>query len=160
MTTRLLLLLGALTASASSPSLAQEEGGPPYIRHLTPEGMITPPHFSRVVSTSARETIYIAGMTGSQHNNDDDLVEFETQLREVYEKAGLALKAAGVTPTHVVRQRLSIVGIRAEYAPITRAVMEEFYPGPGPASTAVGTPGLFAPGLIVELDVTAVREDN
>jgi enamine deaminase RidA (YjgF/YER057c/UK114 family) len=160
MTTRKLLYIGSLITSFLLPSHAQEAESVSYIRHLTPEGMTAPPHFSRVVVTNANETIYIAGMTGSDHNSDNELDEYRAQLREVYAKVGTSLEAAGATPAHVVRQRLSIVGIRAEYASITRAVMEDFYGSPGPASTAVGTTGLFTPGIVAELDVTAVLQTD
>lgn len=157
---RILIPLFAVLLSGTAMSQAPSEERVPYIRHITPEGMPKAPHFSRVVMATATKTIYVAGMTGSEHNMGNDVDEYEAQLREVYEKVGIALDAAGATPAHVVRQRLNIVGIRPGFAPVTRAVMEEFYNGPGPASTAVGTPGLFAPGLVVELDVTAVLNNE
>lgn len=145
----LVLAFQPLTSAGSADNQQPEPGV--YIERSTPDGMKAPPHFSYVVTAKATKTIYISGMTASDRDGD-----YETQLRQCYEKIGKALKSAGATPAHIVRQRLHIVDINPDYAPITRKVMQEFYRGPGPASTAVGTPGLFFPGLLVEVDVTAV----
>ena len=127
-----------------------------YIKRIEAEGMRTPPHFSYVVTAEAGKTIYISGMTPTLDGKTVRKMDFESQVRNVYEKIGRALKAAGVSPRHVVRQRVHIVDITPDHAPVMRKVMQEFYQGPGPASTAVGTSGLFFPDLLVEVDVTAV----
>jgi|MEHZ01.1.fsa_nt_MEHZ010320606.1_5 enamine deaminase RidA (YjgF/YER057c/UK114 family) len=128
----------------------------PAIEHISPEGITAAPHFSPGITTTAEQTIYISGMTGQFNDNADALEEYETQLRQAYEKVGMTLNAAGATPQDVVRQRVLIVGISQEHAAITRKVMQEFYGVARPTSTATGTSGLFNPELVVEVDVTAV----
>ena len=150
------LVLAIPGKSLAADNDDKQSGEVPYITRIEPEGMPSPPHFSYVVSAEATKTIYISGMTPSL---DDDSVhkgDFESQVRNVYKKIDHALRSAGASPRHVVRQRVHIVNISPEHAPIMRKVMQEFYHGPGPASTAVGTSGLFFPDLLVEVDVTAV----
>lgn len=132
---------------------------PLFIDRIEPEGMSTPPHFSYVVTAEAEKMIFISGMTPTIDGVTVLKGDFESQARDVYKKIGVALKAAGVTPRHVVRQRVHIVDIGPERAPIMRKVMQEFYQGSGPASTAVGTTSLFYPDLLIEVDVTAVVDD-
>lgn len=126
------------------------------IEHISPEGITAAPHFSPGISTTAQQTVYVSGMTAQFNGKADPLEEYETQLRQAYEKVGITLAAAGATPQDVVRQRVLIVGISQEHAAITRKVMQEFYGVARPTSTATGTSGLFNPELVVEVDVTAV----
>jgi len=150
----LLIFLATPVTTYAQTSTAAESTS--TIETITPEGMNAPPHFSPVVTAMGQKTIYVSGMTGTFNDKTDALDEYETQLRQVYEKIGLALKAAGASPEHVVRQRVLIVGISQQHAAITRKVMEEFYGNTRPTSTATGTSGLFNPDLVVEVDVTAV----
>lgn len=126
------------------------------IEYISPDGINAAPHFSSVITTSGQKTVYVSGMTGKFNNNANHLEEYETQLRQAYEKIGIALKAAGATPQDVVRQRVLIVGISQQHAAITRKIMQAFYGAAKPTSTAAGASGLFNPDLVVEVDVTAV----
>jgi enamine deaminase RidA (YjgF/YER057c/UK114 family) len=153
----LLLFIVAFLSLSINASFAknQHEETDSTIQYITPDNMSSPPHFSRVVIATGQKTIYISGMTGKYNNKSDALDEYESQLRQAFMNIGIALKAAGVQPKHVVRQRVQIVGISQKHAAITRKVMQEFYGDARPASTATGTSGLFNPDLVVEVDVTA-----
>ena len=115
----------------------------PAIEHISPEGINAAPHFSPAITTNGQKTVYVSGMTGKFNQSPSALEEYETQLRQAYEKIAITLKAAGAGAQDVVRQRILIVGISQQHAAITRKVMQEFYGVARPTSTATGTSGLF-----------------
>jgi enamine deaminase RidA (YjgF/YER057c/UK114 family) len=128
----------------------------PAIGHISSEFITAAPHLSPGITTTAEQAIYVSGMAGQFNDKADVLEEYETKLRQVYEKVGMTLNAEGVTHQTVVRQRVLIVGISQEYAAVTRKIMREFYGDARPASTATGTSGLFSAKLVGGIDVTAV----
>ena len=146
----------AQTNNPSSGTMEESVNLSPAIEHINPEGISAAPHFAPAIITSSQKAVYVSGMTGQDKQNSNPLEEYETQLRQAYEKIGITLKAAGASPQDVVRQRVLIVGISQQHAAVTRKVMQEFYGNARPTSTATGTPGLFNPDLVVEVDVTAV----
>ena len=152
-TARLLFVIFALPAISFAQTTTSSATA---IEHISPEGISAAPHFSPAITTNSQKTVYVSGMTGQFNQNADPLEEYETQLRQAYEKIALTLKAAGASSQDVVRQRVLIVGISQQHAAITRKVMQEFYGSARPTSTATGTSGLFNPELVVEVDVTAV----
>lgn len=150
-------LTGATQAEKlSAIELDELKNSKPVIEYITPKGMKSAPHFSPVVRSSAKSTIYVSGMTGQFNGKSDALEEYKIQLRQAYDKIGTALKTVGATPQDIVRQRVLIKGISPQHAAITREVMMKFYGDAKPSSTASGTSGLFNPALVVEVDVTAV----
>lgn len=144
------------TDTPSATGLESMQKSKPIIEYIAPEGMQAAPHFSPAVKSNGQNTIYVSGMTGQFNGENDALDEYKIQLKQAYDKIGVALKAAGATPQDVARQRILIVGISPQHALITREVMMEFYGDARPTSTASGTSGLFNPKLVVEVDVTAV----
>ena len=145
-----------LTASAQIDELTSPVPG---VETINPEGINPAPHFAPLITSTAAKTIYVSGMTGELNNEASELEEYEVQLRQAYEKIGLALKAVGASPANIVRQRILIVGISQEHTVPTRKVMREFYGDIRPTSTATGTSGLFNPDHLVEVDVTAVLDE-
>ena len=151
----LTLPLAFILIAISSGTSAQTDSQT-AIEHISPEGISAAPHFSPAIVTSGQKTVYVSGMTGEFNQKSDPLEEYETQLRQTFEKIGITLQAAGASAQDVVRQRILIVGISQQHAAITRKVMQDFYGSARPTSTATGTSGLFNPELVVEVDVTAV----
>ena len=151
------MLLAFIAIPLTANAQIDESTSPvPGVETINPEGINAAPHFAPVITSTAGKTIYVSGMTGEVNNEATELEEYETQLRQAFEKIALALKAVGASPAHVVRQRILIVGISQEHTVPTRKVMAEFYGDIRPTSTATGTSGLFNPGNLVEVDVTAV----
>jgi enamine deaminase RidA (YjgF/YER057c/UK114 family) len=80
------------------------------------------------------------------------------QTRFILGKIERALREAGATMEDVIRTRMYVVDI-TQWEPIGRAHGEVFG-AIKPAATMVEVKGLIQPGLLVEIEVTAVLGDS
>lgn len=85
----------------------------------------------------------------------DDLA---AQSERVFEIIGalLASRGAGFADVVNIRTYLTDIGRLAEYG----AVRKRYFAEPLPTSTTVEVPRLFRPGALLEVDVTAVLDEN
>lgn len=75
----------------------------------------------------------------------------------IYDNIRRALADHGAMPSHVVRQRVFIVGLQLDHRPVIASAMNQFYgDGGSAASTCVGVEALLVAGAMVEIDVTAI----
>lgn len=128
------------------------------IERYRPDYLDNKPHFTNLVTSQGGKTIHLSGLVAS--DADGNLVgpgDLSIQMNFIYDNIRLALADHGATPSHVVRQRVFIVGLQLDHRPVIAAAMNAFYgDGGSAASTCVGVEALLVAGAMVEIDVTAV----
>ena len=115
------------------------------------------PGFSHVAIASGTTVVHLAGQVALDQQfgivGGDDLGE---QTKAAMQNVEIALRAAGVGWDDVVRR--TIYTLRpTEYETITAAINEVTGGAEHPAQTIVGVTGLAVPGLLIEIECTAVR---
>lgn len=80
--------------------------------------------------------------------------DFTAQARQVFENLATVLEDCGATFAAVVRLTVYLTDMSriAEY----REIKAQYIQGPQPASTAVGVSALAIPGMMIEVEATAV----
>jgi len=80
--------------------------------------------------------------------------DFEAQVRQVFENLGQVLAKAGASIDDIVKLNVYLTDMSkvADYGRIKAA----YITGAQPASTAVGVTALAMPGLMIEVEATAV----
>ncbi len=80
--------------------------------------------------------------------------DFEAQTRQVFENLRTVLEQSGATFESIVKLVVYATDTTRllDYA----RVKAEYIPGPQPASTAIGVASLALPGMMIEVDATAV----
>jgi 3-hydroxyisobutyrate dehydrogenase len=100
-------------------------------------------------------TVYVSGTAALDEKfqvvSSDDL---GAQMRYVYERIGESLRDCGMDFGNVVRENLYVTSI-ADLLPHMGYRKGMYGDGPFPASTTVEVQKLFAPGLMIEIEVTA-----
>lgn len=109
----------------------------------------------------ARGLLFVGGQISA--DRDGVVVgagDLEVQVRNVFTSIGQVLRDGSATWSDVVRldayYALNDDDDPARYWDVVSAVSSEFLPDPGPVWTAVRVPGLAYPGLLIEIDATAV----
>ncbi len=101
------------------------------------------------------DTVYVSGQVG--FDPDGDIVggdDMEAQARQAFANIRTVLEMAGATMNDVVKITAFLTDLD-RYAGYSAARTETF-PDKVPASTAVATPALVFPGLLVEIEAVAV----
>jgi 2-iminobutanoate/2-iminopropanoate deaminase len=80
--------------------------------------------------------------------------DFEAQTRQVFENLRAVLDQSGAGLDSIVRVTVYVTdtGRLRDYA----RIKAEYIPGPQPASTAIGVASLALPGMMIEVEATAV----
>jgi 2-iminobutanoate/2-iminopropanoate deaminase len=106
--------------------------------------------FSRAVTTTGGRTIWLAGQTAAP-----GIVEFDAQVRDVFEKLGATIKSAGgsglgdmVTMTVFIND--SRLGDR--FVELRKEIFRENFP----ASALITVTGFARPGILLEFRGIAV----
>ena len=125
---------------------------------INPPELHPAPGFSHVAMTTGGRQVFVAGQvaldTGFGLVGGDDLGE---QTKAAMRNVGLALEAAGAGWDDVVRR--TIYTLRpTEYETITAAIDEVTGGAAHPAQTILGVTGLAVPGLLIEIECTAVTD--
>jgi enamine deaminase RidA (YjgF/YER057c/UK114 family) len=115
------------------------------------------PGFSHVAIASGTTVVHLAGQVALDPQfgivGGEDLGE---QTKAAMRNVELALRAAGVGWDDVVRRTIYTLH-PTEYEVITAAIDEVTGGAEHPAQTIVGVTGLAVPGLLIEVECTAVR---
>jgi enamine deaminase RidA (YjgF/YER057c/UK114 family) len=123
---------------------------------VNPPELHPAPGFSHVAIASGTKVVHVAGQVALAPDfalvGDDDLYE---QTRAAMENVKVALDAAGATWDDVVRRTIYTLH-PTEYETITRAIDDVTGGADHPAQTIVGITGLAVPGLLIEIECTAV----
>lgn len=123
---------------------------------VSPGGLHPSPGFSHVAIARGSAVVHFAGQVALAEDfslvGGDDLGE---QTKAAMRNLSVAMAAAGVSWDDVVRR--TIYTLRpTEYATITAAIDEVTGGAEHPAQTIVGVTGLAVPGLLIEIECTAV----
>ena len=115
------------------------------------------PGFSHVAIASGTTVVHFAGQAALDTEfgvlGGDDLGE---QTKAAMRNVEIALRAAGVGWDDVVRRTIYTLH-PTEYETITAAIDEVTGGAEHPAQSIVGVTGLAVPGLLIEIECTAVR---
>ncbi len=127
---------------------------------VRPAGMPAPSAYAHLVTARGGTTIYIAGQVALDEAGrlvgGGDIV---AQAEQAYVNVGIALTAAGARFTDVVKLTIYIVDYRPEHGAPLRQLRERIFPAPNqPVCTVVGVAALGRPGLLIEVDATAVTD--
>lgn len=132
----------------------------PTIRFVNPPEIARSPVYTHVVETNARRTVYISGQVAL--DKDGNIVgenDLYAQSVQVFENVKHALAAVGATYADVVKLNTFVTNI--SQIQILRDVRRLYITGDNPpASTTVEVSRLFRPGLLIEMDATAVLADE
>jgi enamine deaminase RidA (YjgF/YER057c/UK114 family) len=125
---------------------------------LNPDALHPAPGFSHVSVAGGSRLVYFAGQLALDQEfgilGGDDLGE---QTKAVMRNVEIALRAAGASWDDVVRRTIYTLH-PTEYETITAAIDEVTGGADHPAQTIVGVTGLAVPGLLIEIECTAVVE--
>ena len=117
--------------------------------HLT-DARGTQRAFSRAVITTGGRTIWLAGQTAAP-----GVVEFDAQVRDVFEKLGATIKAAGGSGlADMVTMTVFINDPRLgdRFVELRKETFKENFP----ASALITVTGFARPGILVEVQGVAV----
>ena len=134
------------------------------ISFSNPKTLAPPPGYSYVVESQGRSrTTYFAGQLGLDLANK--LVgapgDFRAQCIQAFHNMGLALKAAGVKWSDVVKINNYCVDITNTIGTFREVRDQYLNTKAPPASTTVGVPALARPGALFEIEAIAiVPRDN
>lgn len=152
------LCMLALCASAASAQPVRAKN----FQFLKPQGLLNSPGYSQAVEINKGKLVILAG----QMPVDDKgaLVgagDFKAQATRAFENIVLALKAAGLDTSDIVKLNYFIAGDLKQTLPALREALGPFFkPGTSrPAGTVVAVSGLALEGQMLEVDVTAVSRD-
>ena len=134
-----------------------------------PKERINPPglpnwadSFSQVVvaHTGTTRTIYISGQVSvDEQNHVVGAGDLAAQCEQVLANLDRALRAAGATPSDVVRLGIYLVSYQRNHAGLIRRALRKWFPADAlPASTWLGVSSLALDGLMIEIEATAIVE--
>jgi enamine deaminase RidA (YjgF/YER057c/UK114 family) len=123
---------------------------------LNPPDLHPAPGFSHVAIAEGTRVVHLAGQVALDREfgvvGGDDLGE---QTRAAMRNVQAALTAAGAAWHDVVRRTVYTLH-PTEYETITAAIDDVTGGAEHPAQTIVGVTGLAVPGLLIEIECTAV----
>jgi len=126
---------------------------------LNPPELHPAPGFSHVAIAEGTRVVHLAGQVALDREfgivGGDDLGE---QTRAAMRNVEAALTAAGAAWGDVVRRTVYTLH-PTEYETITAAIDDVTGGAEHPAQTIVGVTGLAVPGLLIEIECTAVIGD-
>jgi enamine deaminase RidA (YjgF/YER057c/UK114 family) len=123
---------------------------------INPSDLHPAPGFSHVAVASGTRVVHFAGQVALAPDfalvGGEDLYE---QTRAAMQNLKVAMDAAGVGWDDIVRRTIYTLQ-PTEYETITRAIDSVTGGADHPAQTIVGVTGLAVPGLLIEIECTAV----
>ena len=125
---------------------------------INPPELHPAPGFSHVALATGTRVVHFAGQVALDREfgivGGDDLREQTTAAMRNLEQA---MRAAGVSWEQIVRRTIYTLH-PTEYETITAAIDEVTAGAEHPAQTIVGVTGLAVPGLLIEIECTAVQD--
>ena len=123
---------------------------------VNPPNLHPAPGFSHIAIATGTKVVHLAGQVALDQQfglvGGDDLGE---QTKAAMRNVEIALEAAGATWDDIVRRTI-YTAHPTEFETITAAIDEVTGGADHPAQTIVGVTGLAVPGLLIEIECTAV----
>ncbi|WP_438354884.1 RidA family protein [Microbacterium sp. CJ88] len=128
---------------------------------LTPEGMLAPAPYHHVAIGTGSRSVEVAGQVG--YDGTGEPTDLTTQVSAALRSTAVGLSGAGAGFADVTRLRFFIVGwspaLMGAFLAGIEAVAEELdIPMPLPPASLIGVESLFADGVLVEIEATAVLD--
>ncbi|WP_420596155.1 RidA family protein [Deinococcus sp.] len=129
------------------------------LRFIHPEGLAQSPSYTQVVEVRGGRTVYISGQLAMNASGQVVGVgDVEAQVRQTFENLRLALAAAGMDFSHLVKLGLYLTDM--SNLAIMRRVRDEFVnTAQPPASTLIQVSALAHPDALFEADAIAAAPD-
>ena len=153
--------LNAILGTLAMGLLPLRGGAELEIKRFNPQGLSQPVGYSQVVTVKGPgKMIFLGGKAGIYA--DDSFPEtLEEQSALTFQNIRHALEAAGATPADVVDIQIFIVDLaNIDPTPVYEGVRNFFPAGHKPTSMVIGVSALAYPGLLVEINVTAIVEES
>jgi enamine deaminase RidA (YjgF/YER057c/UK114 family) len=123
---------------------------------INPSGLHPAPGFSHIAVASGAKVVHLAGQVALAPDfslvGGDDLFE---QTQAAMQNVKTAMDEVGVQWDDIVRRTIYTMH-PTEYETITRAIDSVTGGADHPAQTILGVTGLAVPGLLIEIECTAV----
>ena len=127
--------------------------------HINPAGLWNAPSYTQVITTQGGTLVHIAGQPAyDQGGNVVSPGDLGAQIEKALANVEVALKAAGAQWSDVVKMISYVVDYRPEHRALLGRIRDKFYTGTPPTTTLIGVQSLAQPGVLYEVDVTAVIE--
>jgi enamine deaminase RidA (YjgF/YER057c/UK114 family) len=127
---------------------------------MNPEGLFQPEVYRQVAVATGTRQVHVAGQVA--YDTEGRLVapgDLAGQVAQAYRNVAVALASAGASFADVVRLTIYVVDWSLDKMPAFSAglqqVAEELRIAPAPASL-IGVSMLYEPGILVEIEATAV----
>ena len=126
---------------------------------IKPQGLFDNPRFAHVIEVDKGKLIYISGQVPADEKGQ--LVgkgDFKAQSVKTWENVMLALKAAGLDASDIIKLNAYVVDLPQNMAGYREARLQFFPQGAPhqPASTLVGVSSLAMEGQMIEVEAIAV----
>ncbi|MTD56513.1 RidA family protein [Amycolatopsis pithecellobii] len=123
--------------------------------YLTPAGLHhVPGAFTPAVLVPGADLVFLSGQVAWDEHGNLSGRDHLAQMRRIAQNLDTALAAAGCGREHIIKETVYIVDYHPELLPELFTALRQGVPA-APASTLVGVSALFAPGVLVEVDVVA-----
>jgi enamine deaminase RidA (YjgF/YER057c/UK114 family) len=122
---------------------------------INPPDLHPAPGFSHLAVTRGTKVVYFAGQVGLAPDFSLVADDLGGQTAGAMRNLETAMEAAGVAWDDIVRRTIYTLH-PTEYEVITRAIDEVTGGADHPPQTIVGVTGLAVPGLLIEIECTAV----
>lgn len=128
---------------------------------ISPEGLPELDLYRQVAVATGSRTIYVAGQVGWDDVGGTVGQDLAEQTAQCYRNVARALSSVGATFDDVVRLTVYVVDLTPDKMPqflagVARAAAELGIEPPRPPLTGIGVAALAEPGLLVEVEATAV----
>lgn len=116
----------------------------------------TPFGYSQIARVAAGSNLLLVAGQGGIAADMAMASDFRGQLQQAISNVEVALASAGATLADVARTTLLVVGYDAEVFGILSEELARIWPDAKPASTLIPVPCLALPGMLVEIEATAI----
>lgn len=131
------------------------------VRRFTPTGLLRPTPYEHVAVATGGHQVHVAGQTAARAEGAPD--DLAGQVAVALRNVGTALAGAGASFDDVVRLTFYVTDwapekIDAFMAGVEGVADEIGLPTPMPPASLIGVAVLFEPGVLVEVEATAVLD--
>lgn len=126
---------------------------PTEIKELAPSEYKVPKRYWRGVVVG--DLVLLSGVGGIDPETDTVLPTLEEQTEMVYQRIVKSLKLAGTSPEYVIRRTTYLVDPQKNIG-IANEVERKYLKHPK-ASSTIGVTGLVRPGMLIEVDIMALK---